>query len=127
MSRWTMPLRWACSRALRILQRTPAHVLDDEIPVSVLLAYIQQVHDIVMGHLAGGFRLPLKAGNKLRILIELRAQHLHRHIMPGAQVHRLVDDGHTAHANLLRQPVAVRENLLVHSAATSSRNAVFGL
>ena len=90
-----------------LLQGFALHILHHQVTVVAVHAHIQQVDDIVVGHFAGGFRLPLKTSHKLCVLIKFRPQHFNGHIVAGTHVNGTVNNGHAANADLLHQLVTV--------------------
>ena len=97
-----------------LLEGLALDVLHHQVAVVPVHAHVQKVDDIVVGHAAGGLRLPLEAADELRVLVELGLKHLHRHAVPRALIDGAVNNGHAAHADLLHQAVAVSQYFLAH-------------
>ena len=97
-----------------LLEGLALDVLHHQVAVVPVHAHVQKVDDIVVGHAAGGLRLPLEAADELRVLVELGLEHLHRHAVPRALIDGAVNNGHAAHADLLHQAVAVSQYFFAH-------------
>ena len=82
-----------------LLEGHAVHVFHHDVAHFAFDAHIQQVHDVFMGHLGGGFGLASEAAHEFDIGFVLRTEHLDGHRLILFQVLGAIHHGHAARAD----------------------------
>ena len=85
--------------ANHLLEGPAIHILHDDVSHLLVDAHIQEVHDILMGHLRGGFGLATEPAHEFHIGFILRPQNLDRYDPIRFYIQGSVHDGHAARAD----------------------------
>src|SRR6202166_1908164 len=101
-----------------MLQRQPVEILHHQKPLSLVVGDLMNSADVGMIQSGGGARLPSKPLQGLRVLRHIVGQKLERNEAAEHRVLSLINDAHSAAAQLL-DDVVVRNGLVDHFCVTS--------